>query len=97
MNDDFKYILLEIRSRLIHLKQKCSFPVFNTKTNVWEMKSGRIIIYGYESCSELILESKFNGSAWGKVIACKPKIFARHNLENIAVQLLIGIDDKKYS
>lgn len=96
MNEDIKYILLEIRAHLIRLKQKCSFPAFNTKENMWEMRAGPITIYGRIYNSETVLESKHNNLPWGKVVAAKEYKFPHYKLEDVAVQLLIGIDDKRY-
>jgi hypothetical protein len=60
------------------------------------MKAGRVIIYATETLSKITLESKQNNIPWGMVEAIKPCGFAKYNLQNIAVQLLVGINDKKY-
>ena len=97
MNDNqLKYILLEIRSYLLKLGHKCLFPAYNTKSLIWEMKVGKIIIVATETAAKITLESRYNDAQWGMVITNKPYSFARHNLECVAVQLVIGMNDKEY-
>lgn len=92
MNEDIKYILLEIRQNLINGGHVCSFPAYNTKTSIWEMKSKRLVFHAYFGDNTVVLESLTKGGLWGRFTAESTNKLIKYNLLNVTAQLIMGIN-----